>query len=142
MGKTRLADFNSEAGYEDGFGFSHMNTVALNEALVHHWAAKGVAVTGFNPGLIASGIRDSLHGGGSLGSILEKLIGFFNPSAEQYASSLLPLLQADTKGLLFGQSGDVIKRAPEFEHAATVAAWIQAADALAAKAAAAAGKLQ
>ena len=106
---------------------------------MHHWAAKGVAATGFNPGLIASGIRDSVHGGGALGSVLESCIGCFNPTADAYANTILPLLLADTKGLCIGQSGDAIKRAPEFDSPAVVAAWISAADALAAKAGGAAG---
>ena len=116
-----------------------MNTVAVNEALVHHWAAKGMHISGFNPGLIASGIRDSLHGGGCCGGCLEGCIGLFNPSAETYAvRSILPLFTApelDTnKGVCFGQSGKAILPAPEFNDASVVAAWIDAADKLVAKA--------
>ena len=35
--KAKLSDFNSESSYEGEFGFTHMNTVAFNEALVCHF---------------------------------------------------------------------------------------------------------
>lgn len=135
--KTRLADLNADAAFEGGFGFPHMNTVAVNEALVHHWAARGLAIAGFNPGLVASGIRDSLHGGGLLGSALERAIGLFNPSADAYAAGILHTLVAPEvaarPGLLFGQAGDVIKPSPEFADAAFVDQWMRAAAALIAR---------
>ena len=36
---SRLDDVNSEKAYEKGFGFTHINTVAGNEAIVHVFAA-------------------------------------------------------------------------------------------------------
>jgi NAD(P)-dependent dehydrogenase (short-subunit alcohol dehydrogenase family) len=138
LSKTRLQDLNAEQGYEGGFGFPHMNTVALNEALVHHWAAKGVVTAGFNPGLVPSGIRNALHGGGVLGSLLERLVGLFNPTADAYAAGVLHLLQAPElaaqPGLCFGQAGDAIKPSPEFSSAALVAEWMRGAEALIARA--------
>ena len=143
LGKTRLHDLNAEKGFEGGFGFQHMNTVALNEALVHHWAARGVVTAGFNPGLIPSGIRDALHGGGLVGGLLEGVMGLFNPSADAYAAGVLHLFNAPElaarPGLCFGQAGDAIKPSPEFADPAFVDAWIRAASALIARADARAG---
>jgi NAD(P)-dependent dehydrogenase (short-subunit alcohol dehydrogenase family) len=143
LGKTRLADLNAEKGYEGGFGFQHMNTVALNEALVHHWAARGIVTAGFNPGLIPSGIRDALHGGGFVGGLIESVTGLFNPSADAYAANVLHLFSAPElaarPGLCFGQSGDAIKSSPEFADPAFVAEWLKAASALVARADARAG---
>lgn len=123
-----------------------MNTVALNEALVLHWASKGVAVAGYNPGLIKTGIRDSLHGGGLAGRVLESLLSVVmgNPTVEQYVDRILWTLTtpdlAKHSGAMFGQSGAPILPSPEFaKQPELVAKWIAAADALADKALAAAG---
>jgi len=135
--QTSISDFNSEKSYNGGFATPHMNTVALNEAIVHHLAAQGKEVYGLNPGLIKSGIRDSLHGGGIIGGMLESAINLFNPTSDAYINKLLPaLLSPDLsshKGAMLGQSGDVILATPEFTKE-VVAEWINAADALAAKA--------
>lgn len=147
MTKTDVSDLNSERKW--GFETAHMNTVALNEALVHSWASKGLTIAGFNPGLIKTGIRDAVHGGGFLGGCIESCIGFFTPSPDAYAQKILPIFTAleleTSKGLCFRQSGEPIKPAPEFADAAVVASWISAADALVAKvdaaAPAGAGKL-
>lgn len=142
---ANAADLNSDAAYGGSFTPpTHANTIALNEALVAHWAAKGVATAGFNPGLVATGIRDVMHGGtGCLARCFESCIGCFNPSPDSYAAALLPLLTAPeliaTKGLLFGQHGAAIKGSPELASADDVKKWIDAADALAAKAAGATG---
>ena len=133
---TKLDDFNSEKSFKDGCGFTHMNTVALNEALVHHWAANGMTIAGFNPGLISTGIRDPLHGGGCMGSIIEGLVKLFNPSVDAYAKAMLPLFVApelvQTKGLLFHQDGSPIEGSPALD-SATVEQWIDAADSLLAR---------
>jgi hypothetical protein len=139
-----LANFNSEARYGAGFAPpTHANTVVLNEALVAHYAAKGFAAAGFNPGLIRTAIRDNMHGGkGCLACFFESCIGCMNPTPEQYAAAVLPLLTAPElaarSGLLFGQKGTAIKGSPELTPE-EVGKWIAAADALAAKAAGAAG---
>jgi NAD(P)-dependent dehydrogenase (short-subunit alcohol dehydrogenase family) len=138
--QTNLEDFNSERSYAGGFGTAHMNTVALNEALVHYLASKGIEAYGLNPGLIKSGIRDSVHGGsgGIMGTILESMIALFNPTAEDYVKKLLPvLLSSDLslhKGAMFGQNADPIKPSPEFASTKLVTEWITAADMLATKA--------
>jgi NAD(P)-dependent dehydrogenase (short-subunit alcohol dehydrogenase family) len=132
-----VADFNSERSFSGGFAQAHMNTVALNEALVHHLAAQGKEVYGLNPGLIKTGIRDSVHGGGMLGGVLESVINVFNPTADAYVSKLLPVLLSPDlsahKGIMLGQGAEPILATPEFTPS-TVSEWIGAADALAAKA--------
>ena len=139
---TRLEDLNAEKSYEGGFGFVHMNTVGGNEALVLHLAATerargGAAVFGMNPGLIATGIRDSVHGGrgGLLGRTMEGLIGLFTPSVEAYAAKTVPLMFAEGleahNGAMFNQGGDVILPNKEFLDAPGRAAeWYDAMEAL------------
>ena len=62
-------DLNAEKGYEGGFGFVHANTVGGNEAIVLHLAeselckSRNVSIFGANPGLLATNIRESMHGG-------------------------------------------------------------------------------
>jgi NAD(P)-dependent dehydrogenase (short-subunit alcohol dehydrogenase family) len=106
--QAKLADFNSEDGYAGGFGFTHANTVVLNEAIVHFYAAQGLFIFGLNPGLIKTKIRESLHGGGALGSCLECCLSCCNPSADDYVRRLLPVLLAPAlethTGAMFGQS--------------------------------------
>ena len=137
--QTNLKDFNSEQSYKGGFGTPHMNTVALNEALVHHWSKKGLFISGYNPGLIRSGIRDGMHGGprAFLGACLESAIALFNPSADEYATKILPLLSApqltstsspNFNGLFFNQSAQPIKGESAFDDPSIVAQWIKAAD--------------
>ena len=71
---------------------------------------------------------------------MESIINCFNPSAEEYASRILPLFMAPqlttSKGLLFHQDGcSVIKPDAGFQNPATVAEWITAADRLVTKSA-------
>lgn len=105
--KTNLADLNSEISFKGGFETQDANTVSLNQSLVHRWAARGMDITGFNPGLIKTHIRNSLHGGSCLGGCLEGIINMFKPSNDQYAARLLHLFVttelAATKDLLFHQ---------------------------------------
>jgi NAD(P)-dependent dehydrogenase (short-subunit alcohol dehydrogenase family) len=133
-----LGDLNSEKKYSAGFGQTHMNTVAGNEALVHHWAATGKHIYGLNPGLIATGIRDEYHGRGYLGSIMETVISWFNVTPERYAENILPVLVAPeletNKGAMFGQNGDAILPTPEFKDPTWVAKWITELRTLVAKA--------
>jgi len=114
--KAKLSDFNSESSYEGHpltysliylfiylltylftyageFGFTHMNTVALNEALVCHYATLGMNVYGFNPGLIQTDIRSAAFGG-CIGAVFECCISCWNPTADAYSAKLLPLFIA------------------------------------------------
>ena len=120
-----MDDLNAEKhAWESGFGFQHMNTVAVNEALVLHLAAqpayKGkVAFFGCNPGLVAhSALRDKVHGGGFLGSIIEGAMSLFTQSAEQYAARMWPVMLAPgldaVSGALIGPSATPILCAPIF----------------------------
>ncbi len=121
------------------FLFKPSPLVALNEALVLHYAALGSEIYGFNPGMIKTGIRDSVRGGGLLGAALEAAINLFNPSAAQYAATILPLLTSPDlslhRGAMFGQKGQAILPSRELvEDPEAVGRWIEAADALAKKA--------
>ena len=72
---------------------AHMNTVILNEALVHELARRhpDLHVFGLNPGIIQTEIRDNFHGGKQsvLGNVLETIIGLAFKSAEQYVERYL-----------------------------------------------------
>ena len=119
-GASHLDDLNAEKGYVGGFGWVHMNTVAVNEAIVYHFASlfkeKGISIYGMNPGLIVTDIRNPLHGGGCVGSIIEGLVGLFTPTVNQYAEKIIPvILGAKETGLSFGQSGCVIERESIFK---------------------------
>jgi NAD(P)-dependent dehydrogenase (short-subunit alcohol dehydrogenase family) len=137
IAKTALDDFNSEKNYKGGFEAPHMNTVALNEALVLHYAAQGISTVGFNPGLIRTGIRQSLGLFTCCGGCMEGCIGCCNPSPSAYAQNVLYAFSSPDidqhKGLMIGQSGDPILASPELTPD-QVARWIAAADELATKA--------
>lgn len=138
------ADANSEAKYEGSFGSTHMSTVAGNEALVHHYAARagssgGAPIFGLNPGLIPTNIRSPVHGGGIMGRVMEGVIGLFSPTPEDYAARVVPLFVAPelatASGALFNQKGDAILPSPAFaDGGAFTAKWMAALDALAARA--------
>jgi NAD(P)-dependent dehydrogenase (short-subunit alcohol dehydrogenase family) len=127
-------DLNSERKYSGGFGETHANTVAGNEALVHFWAAqlkdKGVGVFGLNPGLIPTGIRDSVHGGGLLGRAMEAIVGWMGGTPEDYAERIVPILVApelpDISGTLFSTRGEPILPTPAFQDPAYVEAFATA----------------
>jgi len=156
--KAKLSDFNSESDYAGEFGFTHMNTVALNEALVCHYATLGMKVYGFNPGLIQTDIRSTAFGG-CIGATFECCVSCWNPSADKYSVRIIPLLVApelETNtgsysnllmhahtsatylftfsspliGVFFGQNGRPIKRSPIFEDSNKVKEWINAGEAL------------
>jgi NAD(P)-dependent dehydrogenase (short-subunit alcohol dehydrogenase family) len=139
------SDLNSDKKYEGGLGFSHMQTVAVNEALVHHYAAllkdKGVGVYGLNPGLIQTNIRAGAMGGTVFGWVFETLTGLFSVSPATYASNVLPLFTAPElaahSGALFGQDGAAILPTPSMTDAAYTAQFIKGLDELQARAEAA-----
>ena len=104
-----------------------MNTVAVNEAAVLHYAQlpefKGkVSFVGCNPGLIAhsgpGGLRDQVHGGGWLGAIIEGALSLFMQSADAYAGKmLLAMLSPDIaahSGVLLGSGATPILPARVF----------------------------
>lgn len=110
-------DLNAEKSYS--VMAAHMNTVAGNEVLVLDGAQRypDVAIFGLNPGLIKTNIRDNFFGKGSLRSrIAETLIGWFSPSAEQYAARIVPLLISPDieahSGALFNRKGEPILPSP------------------------------
>lgn len=108
------ADFNSNGTYSAMS--AHMNTVAANEALVLDAAKRypHLAVFGLNPGLIKTGIRDNFLGKGSFKSrMMETVIGWLMPTADEYASTLAPLLASPDleshSGALFNRKGEPIR---------------------------------
>ena len=117
-----------------------MNTVMGNEALVHVHAeaarGRGPAFFGMNPGLIATNIRDSVHGGSTscIGSCLESCISLFTPSTEAYAARILPLLVTpgleSASGAMFGQKATPIKPNPAFAQPGEAQKWMSAMEAV------------
>jgi NAD(P)-dependent dehydrogenase (short-subunit alcohol dehydrogenase family) len=108
-------DLNAERSYAQMP--VHMNTVAGNEALVIELAKRHpqLGVFGLNPGLIKTNIRANVFGEGSLlQSVAETVIGWFTPSADDYAATIAPVLFAPElegrTGLMFGKGGTAIQR--------------------------------
>jgi NAD(P)-dependent dehydrogenase (short-subunit alcohol dehydrogenase family) len=134
-------DLNSDKRYEGVLGWTHMQTVAVNEALVHHWAAKlkgaGVGVYGLNPGLIRTNIRaDAMKG--CFAAFIEGCIGCCFISPDKYALNVLQILAAPElashTGAVFSQDGGAALPTPEMKNAAHLAEMVKAVDALQARA--------
>ena len=105
-------DLNAERSY--GAMAQHMNTVAGNEVLVLDAANRypHLDVFGLNPGLVKTNIRSNFLGGSMFFGLLESLIGLLNPTPEQYASRIVPLLVTPDiegrSGVMFDRSGQAI----------------------------------
>lgn len=146
--KADLNDLNSDRSYVGGLGQAHSNTVAVNEALVFHYAQalrdRPVGVYGLNPGLIKTTIREPMHGGSWLGNMMEGFLGLFNSTPEQYAMNVLPLLIAPEltahSGAMFGQDGVAVLPSKEFADAAVVGTYMRGVDDLIARAEGAAAR--
>lgn len=85
-------DLNQEKSYK--VLDAHMNTVAGNEALVLETAQRysNLRVLGMNPGLVKTNIRDNLLGTGWFSGAIEAVIGWMNPTPEQYAEKVVPAM--------------------------------------------------
>ncbi len=111
-------DLNAEKNYKAMP--AHMNTVAANEALTLDSVTRfpNLSVYGLNPGQVKSNIRSNFFGEDSIkGKVIETLIGWFTPSAEDYAKKIIPLFVApeisSRSGSLFNRKGEAILRSPE-----------------------------
>lgn len=109
----KLGDLNADQSYT-AMGV-HMNTVAGNEMLVLDTASRlpHVGVFGLNPGLVKTDIRSNFLGGNKfVFAVVEGLIGMLNPTAEQYAERMAPLMLAPAlegrSGLLFNNKARAI----------------------------------
>lgn len=109
----KLGDLNADKSYS-AMGV-HMNTVAGNEMLVLDAARRlpQVGVFGLNPGLVKTDIRSNFLGGNKfVFAVVEGLIGMLNPTAEQYAERMAPLMLAreleGRSGLLFNNKARAI----------------------------------
>lgn len=106
-------DLNAERSYA-AFPV-HMNTVAGNEALVVDYARRypNVGFYGLNPGLIKTNIRANFLGEGSwTHRLAETVLGWFTPTPERYASTMVPVLVAPElearTAVMFGKKGHPI----------------------------------
>lgn len=125
-----LGDLNSELSYKAME--VHMNTVAGNEMLVLDAAQRYSHFTtfGLNPGLIKTNIRSNFMGDKKLVfSLIESLIGWFSPSAEQYAERITPLLFAPEldihSGALFDRKGRALMPTAGIANPAHMGAFLQ-----------------
>jgi NAD(P)-dependent dehydrogenase (short-subunit alcohol dehydrogenase family) len=110
---ANLDDFNSEKEYKQ-FA-AHMNTVVLNEALVHHYKEDPkISIYGLNPGLIRTEIRQNALGKDSyLSFFVEGAIGLLCKSAESYAKNvLIQVLFSDKlqSGMLIECDGTILPK--------------------------------
>lgn len=133
-----LGDLNAEKAYSATT--VHMNTVAGNEVLVLDAVKRypHLLVFGLNPGLIKTNIRDNFLGGGSFKSrAAEWLINLFNPTAEQYAERIVPLLVSPDleahSGALFNQKAEAVEPTPKLLEPAHANALLAQSDALVAR---------
>ena len=128
-------DLNAEESYEQ-FP-AHMNTVAANEALVLDAAARfpRLGVFGLNPGLVKTSIRGNALGGTDSirFKLVETVIGWFTPSPERYAETIVPVLLAPEldgeSGFHFNKKGTPIEPSKGMD-TARVAAFTGATEAL------------
>ena len=106
-------DLNAERGYKALV--QHMNTVAGNEILVLDAAERyaGIDAFGLNPGMVKTAIRDNFFGKSRILAVVEHVIGALNPTPEQYAARIVPLIAtpdiAGRSGAMFDRKGDAIR---------------------------------
>ncbi|MBS1004515.1 SDR family NAD(P)-dependent oxidoreductase [Acetobacter thailandicus] len=111
--KGSYADLNAEQGYKALP--QHMNTVAGNEMLVLDTARRFAQIDSFglNPGLVKTNIRSNFLGHSRFFALLEGIIGAFNPTPEQYADRIVPLLVSSDitgkSGVMFDKKAQAIK---------------------------------
>jgi NAD(P)-dependent dehydrogenase (short-subunit alcohol dehydrogenase family) len=107
-----IDDFNSEKAYSPLS--AHQNTVVANEALVLHSAKQfpHIDFFGLNPGFIKTDIRQGVFYKGRVGKVIESIVDLFNPSVEEYAKGIVPLLVHSAitgkSGLMFNQTGEAV----------------------------------
>ncbi len=105
-------DLNAERGYKALA--QHMNTVAGNEMLVLDAVKRYPHLDSFglNPGLVKTNIRSNFLGRSRFFGLIEGLIGMFNPTPEEYAGRIVPLLVTPDiegrSGALFDRKGQAI----------------------------------
>lgn len=111
-------DLNAERKYESMA--AHMNTIAVNEALVLDVARRHphLGVFGLNPGLIRTNIRANVLGGNTSlkFKFVEGLIGLLMISPEKYAARIVPLLVSPDlephTAVMFNQKARAIRTSP------------------------------
>lgn len=129
-------DLNADRGYKALP--QHMNTVAGNEILVLDAVKRypHLDAFGLNPGLVKTNIRSNLLGSGWLFGLIEGLIGMFNPTPEQYAARMVPLLVTPDinrkSGAMFDKKGRAILPSAGLTEA-HVARFLAASEALVAR---------
>jgi NAD(P)-dependent dehydrogenase (short-subunit alcohol dehydrogenase family) len=105
-------DLNAERSYKAIR--QHMNTVAGNEILVLDAVSRYPQLDSFglNPGLVKTNIRRNFLGGSMFFGLLEGFIGMLNPTPEQYAARIVPLLVTPDiegrGGAMFNKKGQAI----------------------------------
>ncbi|MEM5717746.1 hypothetical protein AAGC89_04445 [Proteus mirabilis] len=106
-------DLNAERSYK--VLAQHMNTVAGNEILVLDAVKRypNLDSFGLNPGLVKTNIRNNFFGKSRFFGMIEGLIGMLNPTPEQYAARIVPLLVTPDiegrSGAMFDKKGQAIQ---------------------------------
>ncbi len=130
-------DLNAERSYKAIA--QHMNTVAGNEMLVLDAMKRypNLDTFGLNPGLVKTNIRRNFLGKSRFFGLIEGLIGMLNPTPEQYAARIVPLLVtpdiSGRSGVMFDRKGQAILPSPALtnDH---IAMFLGASEALVARA--------
>ncbi len=113
------SDLNASGKYDPMK--THMTTVAGNEANVL-WARAAfptLDIFGLNPGIIRTKIRSNFLGEGLKFKLIETIIGLLTPTADAYATKILPLFTAPElkgrSGAMFGKKGKAILATEGFD---------------------------
>ncbi len=127
-------DLNAERSYS--MWRVHMNTVVGNELLVLEGAKRypGVEIFGMSPGILATNIRDNMRKTPGSGGLMEWFISKTNPSPEEYAKRLVPLLFSPDlsghSGAIFDRKGNPCLPSPRLADARYAQAFLAASEAL------------
>ena len=127
-------DLNADRSYS--MWRVHMNTVAGNEMLVLEGAKKylGLEIFGMSPGILATNIRSNMRKKPGNGGFMEWIISKTNPSADEYAESLVSLLfspdLAGHSGAIFDKKGNPSLPSPKLNDSQYVRSFLVDSEAL------------
>ncbi len=131
-------DLNAEQSYS--MWRAHMNTVAGNEMLVLQGAKRysGIEIFGMSPGILATNIRSNMRKKPGSGGFMEWFISKTNPTPDEYAERITPLLfspgLAGHSGAIFDRKGNPSLPSPKLTDSAYARAFLADSEALVARA--------
>lgn len=120
--EEKIVDLNGEHKYKSWP--QHMNTVIVNDVTVLSYRKlyPGVEIYGLNPGLIRTGIRDSMYGNKRLmKKWIEGFIEKHTPTPAEYAANIMNVIGAAALvDVFFNQHGEAIHKSEYLSNDQTV----------------------